>query len=67
MRLLMKNAHIITPYDISYNFELAVRNNKINHIEPSYLDEKDFDEVIDVKKLSCAGFYRYSYSCQFRL
>lgn len=50
MRLLMKNAHIITPYDISYNFELAVRNNKINHIEPSgTLDEKDFDEVIDVK------------------
>lgn len=51
MRLLIKNAHIITPYDILRNFELAVEKSKINHIAPSgTLDEKDFDEIIDAKE-----------------
>jgi len=51
VRLLIKNAHIITPYDILHNFELAVEKSKINHIAPSgSLDEKDFDEIIDAKE-----------------
>ena len=50
MRLLIKNAHIITPYDILYNFELAVEGNKIKHLGPSgTLNEKNFDEIIDAK------------------
>ena len=50
VRLLIKNAHIITPYDILHNFELAVEGNKIKHIVPSgTLGEKEFDEIIDAK------------------
>lgn len=51
MRLLIKNAHIVIPYDILRNFELAVKKSKIEHIVPSgTLDENDFDEIIDAKE-----------------
>ncbi|HHY43113.1 MAG: N-acetylglucosamine-6-phosphate deacetylase [Firmicutes bacterium] len=50
MRLLIKNAQIITPHDILPNYDLAVEKNKISHIEPSgILDTKGFDEIIDAK------------------
>ncbi|MDD4569135.1 MAG: N-acetylglucosamine-6-phosphate deacetylase [Tepidanaerobacteraceae bacterium] len=51
MRLLIKNANIITPYDILRNFELVIEQSKIKHILPSgIIDEKDFDEIIDAEE-----------------
>lgn len=48
MRLLIKNANIITPYDVLRNFELAVENNQIKYITPSGIsNEKEFNEIID--------------------
>lgn len=50
MRLLVKNAHVITPYEILRNYDLAVEKNKISRILPSgVLDERDFDEIIDAE------------------
>ena len=51
MRVLIKNAHIITPYDILYNFDLTAVEGKICNLQPSgELHEKDFDEIIDAEK-----------------
>lgn len=51
MRVFIKNAHIITPYDILYNFDLTAVEGKICNLQPSgELHEKDFDEIIDAEK-----------------
>lgn len=50
MNLLIKNANIITPYEVLYDFELAVEGTKIKHIAPcGAQQEGNFDKVIDAK------------------
>jgi N-acetylglucosamine-6-phosphate deacetylase len=51
VRLLVKNAHIITPYDILRNYDLVADEGKICYIQPSgKLDDRDFDEIIDANE-----------------
>jgi len=50
MRLLIKNAKIITPYEIVVNHGLAIENGKIaDFIENRFIKEEMFDEVIDAE------------------
>jgi len=50
MKLLIKNAKIITPYEIIENYSVAIENGKIADLmEKKYVKESMFDEVIDAK------------------
>ncbi|MGB9812888.1 MAG: N-acetylglucosamine-6-phosphate deacetylase [Thermovenabulum sp.] len=50
MRLLIKNAKIIAPYEIVVNHGLAIENGKIaDFIENRFIKEEMFDEVIDAE------------------
>jgi len=51
MKTLIKNAHIITPYEIFRNYDLVVDKGKICYWQPTGgLNDKDFDEIIDAKE-----------------
>lgn len=51
LKILIKNAHIITPYDILYNHDLVTAEGKICHMRASgEFSDRDFDEIIDAEK-----------------
>lgn len=50
MKILIRNAKIITPYEIMENHGLVIENGKIvDFIEKRYIKENIFDEIIDAK------------------
>lgn len=50
MKLLIKNANVITPDEVLKNHSVLIENHKIKRIEKNdILDEINYDEVIDVK------------------
>jgi len=50
MKILIKNAKIVTPYEIIENYGLAIENGKIaDFIEKRYIKESTFDDIIDAK------------------
>lgn len=58
MKILIKNANIITPYEIKRDSSLAIEDGKIANIfHEKVVDEKGFDEVIDAEgKYLSPGF-----------
>lgn len=50
MRILIKNAKIITPFEIVKNYCLAIENGKIVDLfEKKFVKEEFYDEIIDAK------------------
>lgn len=48
MKILIKNAKVITPYEIFNNYAVSISNSKIENLgHENDFDEKDFDKIID--------------------
>jgi len=51
VKILVKNAHIITPYDVLYNHDLVATDGKISSLQPTgKLSENDFDKIIEAEE-----------------